>query len=92
MDHSLRVDIDTFTYYIHRPQFAAIRFFRRTRGAGNAYLNGNPFPGKTYEVALYARNITDTANLQGAIDFNNLAGFVGDPRVIGIEFKAKIGG
>lgn len=51
---------------------------------------GYVFPDHTHEVALYARNVTNRANLQGAIDFNNLTAFVGDPRVIGIEFKASI--
>jgi hypothetical protein len=29
-------------------------------------------------------------NLQGGIDFNNLTGFVSDPRVIGIELSAQV--
>jgi len=40
-------------------------------------------PSKRYDVYGYVQNITDKANLQGAIDFNNLTGFVGDPRVFG---------
>lgn len=40
-----------------------------------------------YEVALFGRNITDEDNLKGAIDFNNLTGFVNEPRIIGVEFK-----
>ncbi len=51
---------------------------------------GYDFPGKKYEIAVYARNITDKANLQGGIDFNNNTGFVGDPRVIGVEFTAHL--
>ena len=47
-------------------------------------------PSKGYEIALYGRNITDKANLQGGIDFNNNTGFVGDPRVVGIEFTTHI--
>lgn len=45
------------------------------------------FPGAVHEVAVYGRNITDQQNVQGAIDFNNLTGFVGDPRVIGAEYR-----
>ena len=48
------------------------------------------FPDKSHEVALYARNITDARNVQGGIDFNNLTGFVGDPRVIGGEASTCI--
>ena len=42
------------------------------------------------EVALYARNLTNKRALIGAIDFNNRTGFVNDPRVIGIEFRADL--
>ncbi|HUO90388.1 MAG TPA: TonB-dependent receptor [Rhizomicrobium sp.] len=48
------------------------------------------FPNKDVELALYIRNITDKANVQGAIDFNNLTGFVGDPRVIGVEISGHL--
>ncbi|MBV9905042.1 MAG: TonB-dependent receptor [Alphaproteobacteria bacterium] len=51
---------------------------------------GYIFPDKVWEVALYGRNITDAKNLQGGIDFNNLTGFVGDPRVVGIQLSAHI--
>jgi len=42
-----------------------------------------------YEVAVYGRNITDEEKLTGAIDFNNLTGYVNEPRFFGIEFKAN---
>ncbi|MEM9705737.1 MAG: TonB-dependent receptor, partial [Pseudomonadota bacterium] len=38
-----------------------------------------------YEVAVFARNITNEENLRGAIDFNNLTGFINEPRVIGAQ-------
>ncbi len=41
-----------------------------------------------YEVAVFGRNITDEEQLTGAIDFNNLTGYVNEPRFWGIEFKA----
>jgi len=42
-----------------------------------------------YEVAVFARNITDEVNLKGGIDFDNNTGFVNEPRVIGISLSAK---
>ncbi len=42
-----------------------------------------------WETAVFARNITDDESLEGGIDFNNLTGFVNDPRTIGVEVKAK---
>ena len=40
-----------------------------------------------YEVALFGRNITDEENIKGQIDFNNLTGFVNDPRILGVELR-----
>ena len=40
-----------------------------------------------YEVALFGRNITNEENIKGQIDFNNLTGFVNDPRILGVEFR-----
>lgn len=51
---------------------------------------GYIFPDKSTEIALYARNITDKANVQGGIDFNNLTGFVSDPRVIGVQLTGHL--
>ncbi len=39
------------------------------------------------EVAIFARNITNEENLIGGIDFNNLTGFVNEPRILGVEFS-----
>jgi len=42
-----------------------------------------------YELALFGRNITDTTRVVGAIDFNNLTGFLNEPRTLGVEFTAR---
>jgi iron complex outermembrane receptor protein len=49
------------------------------------YLWGN---GK-YEVAGFARNITDEIRVVGGIDFNNLTGFINEPRTLGVQFRAS---
>jgi iron complex outermembrane receptor protein len=41
------------------------------------------------EVALFGRNITDEQELVGGIDFNNLTGFINEPRLWGVEFTAR---
>ena len=41
-----------------------------------------------YEVAAFVRNLTDQIRATGAIDFNNLTGFVNEPRSYGVVFKA----
>lgn len=38
-----------------------------------------------YEIAAFARNITNEDNVQGVVDFNNNTAFVNDPRVIGVS-------
>ena len=42
-----------------------------------------------YEAALYGRNINNQIRAVGGIDFNNLTGFVNEPRIYGLQFKAK---
>ncbi len=42
-----------------------------------------------YEAALFGRNITDEEVAVGGIDFNNLTGFLNEPRIFGVQFKAK---
>jgi iron complex outermembrane receptor protein len=43
--------------------------------------------GGKWEAALFGRNITDDRSLEGGIDFNNLTGFINDPRTVGVEVK-----
>ena len=42
-----------------------------------------------YEVAAFGRNITDEIRIVGGIDFNNLTGFINEPRTWGVQFKAS---
>jgi outer membrane receptor protein involved in Fe transport len=42
-----------------------------------------------WEIAAFARNITDEDNVLGGIDFNNNTVFVNDPRIIGATFSVK---
>lgn len=42
-----------------------------------------------WELAAFARNITDEDNVQGVIDFNNNTAFVNDPRIVGVLFGVK---
>ncbi len=42
-----------------------------------------------YEAAFFARNILDAENLKGGIDFNNLTGFVNEPRVVGFQLTLR---
>ena len=61
---------------------------------GKAMLEGGlragyNWDGGKYEAAVFARNITNTQRIVGAIDFDNLTGFVNDPRQVGLQFKGN---
>ncbi len=41
-----------------------------------------------YEASAYVRNIANQIRVVGGIDFNNLTGFINEPRVYGVQFRA----
>ncbi len=41
------------------------------------------------DVALYVRNILDAEIVRGGIDFNNITGFVNEPRIYGVSASLK---
>lgn len=47
------------------------------------------YQGKNLDVAAFVRNITNDVSAVGGIDFNNLTGFVNEPRIWGIEIGYK---
>ena len=47
------------------------------------------FAEARYEMALFARNLLDEEIVQNGIDFNNLTGFINEPRTWGVQFKAQ---
>jgi iron complex outermembrane recepter protein len=42
-----------------------------------------------FDIAGYVRNITNDVSAVGGIDFNNLTGFVNEPRIYGLEASIK---
>ena len=42
-----------------------------------------------YEGAVFVRNLLNPVRAVGGIDFNNLTGFVNDPRTLGAQFRAN---
>ena len=55
---------------------------------GGLRLGANWNYGK-YDLAVFGRNITNEVQVVGGIDFDNLTGFVNEPRTVGVEFKAS---
>jgi len=67
--------------------------YRSTEFTGPALLEGGLRLGYIwgngkYEAAVFGRNITNQVRVTGGIDFNNLTGFINDPRTYGVQFKA----
>ncbi len=50
--------------------------------AGYSFGNGK------YEAAAFVRNVTNQIRVVGGIDFNNLTGFINEPRTFGASIKA----
>ena len=68
--------------------------YEATEFTGKALLTGGlrvgyNWDGGKYEIAAFGRNITNKIVAVGAIDFNNLTGFINDPRTFGVQFKAQ---
>ena len=51
--------------------------------AGYAFGNGK------YEAVAFVRNVTNQIRVVGGIDFNNLTGFINEPRTFGASIKAS---
>ena len=67
--------------------------YASTEFTGKAMLTGGLrlgyiWDGGKYEVAVFGRNITNEIRITGGIDFNNLTGFINEPRTWGAQFKA----
>jgi len=81
-----------FTDWSYRSR---VNFFlyESTEFTGRALLTGGLRVGYSwangkYEAALFGRNITNQIRVTGGIDFNNLTGFINEPRMWGAQFKA----
>lgn len=68
--------------------YESVEFQQDTAFEGGARA-GWRAPELGLEAALYVRNMTDEANVIGAIDFNNLTAFVNEPRTFGIQVTKR---
>ncbi len=75
-DWAFKGEVNFFLY--ESIEFGENGFFEGGLRAG--YLSD-----RGYSASVFARNITGTDRLTGGIDFNNLTGFVNEPRIWGIE-------
>jgi iron complex outermembrane receptor protein len=86
-------EVYAFTDWVYRDK---VNFFlyESTEFTGKALTEGGLRLGYTwangkYDVAGFVRNITNQIRIVGGIDFNNLTGFINDPRTVGVQFKAS---
>jgi iron complex outermembrane receptor protein len=82
-----------FTDWVYRSEvnfflYDSVEFTGKSLVEGGLRLGYNWGYGK-YDVAVFGRNITDEVQVVGGIDFNNLTGFINEPRTLGVEFKAS---
>jgi iron complex outermembrane recepter protein len=80
-DWTYRSEINFFLY-------RAAEFTGKSLIQGGARLGYNWGDGK-YEVAAFGRNITNKIVAVGGIDFNNLTGFINEPRIWGGQVTVK---
>jgi iron complex outermembrane receptor protein len=79
-DWNYRSEVNFFLY--QSPEFAGKAMLTGGLRGGYLWNNGQ------YELALFGRNITNQTRITGGIDFNNLTGFINEPRTYGAQFKA----
>jgi iron complex outermembrane recepter protein len=82
-----------FTDWVYRSK---VNFFlyESTEFTGKALTEGGLRLGYTwgagkYDAAIFGRNITNQIRVVGGIDFNNLTGFINEPRTVGVSFRAN---
>ncbi len=78
-DWNYRSEVDFFLY-------KSVEFNQEGVVEGGLRIGYTTFD-RGFEVAGFVRNITDALYRNGGIDFNNLTGFVNEPRTFGMEIR-----
>ncbi|SFI37966.1 iron complex outermembrane recepter protein [Collimonas sp. OK307] len=88
-------ELYAFTDWVYRSQvnftlYNSDEFVGKSSFIGGLRV-GYLWDNDRYELAAFARNITNQVRLVGGIDFNNLTGYVNDnnARLFGVQFKAR---
>jgi iron complex outermembrane receptor protein len=86
-------EVFVLTDWVYRSE---VNFFlyKSTEYTGKPLLEGGLRAGYSfgqgkYEAAAFVRNIANQIRVVGGIDFNNLTGFINEPRTFGVSFKAN---
>ena len=86
-------EVYAFTDWVYRSKvnfflYEAKEFTGKSLMEGGLRV-GYTWGGGKYDLAFYGRNITNQIRVVGAIDFDNLTGFINEPRTWGAQFKAS---
>ena len=86
-------EVFVFTDWAYRSKvnfflYESIEFTGKSLLEGGVKVGYNWSGGK-YEASLFGRNITHQIRAVGGIDFNNLTGFINEPRLWGVQFRAN---
>ena len=82
-----------FTDWAYRSEVSFF-LYESKEFTGKALLEGGLRAGYNwddgrYQVSIFSRNILNEVVAVGGIDFNNLTGFINEPRTWGVEFKGN---
>jgi len=80
-DWAFRSKVNFFLY--ESPEFTGKALTEGGLRLGYLWNNGK------YDLAVFSRNITNQTRIVGGIDFNNLTGFINEPRTFGVQFKGQ---
>ena len=85
-------ELYAFTDWVYRSKvnfflYESVEFTGKAMTEGGLRL-GYAWGNGKYDAAVFARNITNQIRIVGGIDFNNLTGFINEPRSYGVQFKA----
>ena len=85
-------DLYVFTDWVYRSKvnfflYESAEFTGKAMTEGGLRVGYSWANGK-YDVAGFVRNMTNQIRIVGGIDFNNLTGFINEPRTYGVQFKA----
>jgi len=86
-------EVYVYTDWVYRSQvnfflYEAKEFTGKSLTEGGVRVGYTWANGK-YDLAVFGRNITNQIRVVGGIDFNNLTGFVNEPRTYGVQFKGQ---
>ncbi|MDT8408184.1 MAG: TonB-dependent receptor [Wenzhouxiangellaceae bacterium] len=86
-------ELFAFTDWAYRSEVNFF-LFNSLEFRGESLLEGGVRLGYSWdfgnqEFALFGRNITDNTTIVGGIDFNNLTGFINEPRTWGAQYSIR---